>query len=181
MATSLSQQKSSLFLLSGIAMAICLFMFGTATEAFAQNSSSNYVPSGRVEDSGRGGLVQCGNKVNDPCTVEDIFNVFIIATNLLIGLVGLITIYAVFSAGFTMVTSSGNTEKTTAGKKQLTNALIGMLLVLLAFMLVNVIIYGLAGAKTGRDIFNPLDYIGLTSGSSPAPAPASNAPPANGP
>lgn len=151
---------------------ILFMMLFLPTPAAAQNNTAAQNTSG-YDDTGAVGLVQCGNKTNDPCTVEDIFNVFIIATNLMIGLVGLFTIYAIFQAGFTMTTSAGSAERLRTGKKQLVNAVIGMLLVMLAFLLVNVIVYVLIGAKGGPNILtDPLEYIGLTG-----PGPSSNDPP----
>jgi len=164
MVTKIQKPKLAWSVLGGLSLLTALFFFSIATVAFAQNTAP---PASNYDTTGKTGLVQCGNKASDPCTVEDIFNVFVIGTNLLIGVVGLITIFTIFRAGFAMVTSSGNTEGVTAGKKQLTNAIIGMLLVLLAFLLVNVIIYGLAGARPNANIFNPLQYIGLAPGAKP--------------
>lgn len=122
------------------------------------------------DKTGNNGLVQCGNQASNPCTVEDIFNIFIIATNLLVGLVGLFTIFAIVWAGSSMVWAAGNTEALTKAKKRLVNAIIGLVLVLLAFILINIVIYGVIGASGTNILSNPLQYIGLTSGSSAAPA-----------
>lgn len=142
---------------------VCCALFLLAAPAMAQDTqTNNNIPSGKE------GIVQCGNQSDDPCTVEDIFNVFIIATNLLIGLVSLFAIYGIFSAGFTMTTSGGSAERLSAGKKSLVNSVIGMLLVFLAFIIVNVIVYALVGARNDTNIFSdPLKYIRMRSDSTP--------------
>jgi len=143
--------------------------------ALAQ-STGNYDPTGKK------GLVQCGNATNDPCTVEDIFNIFIIGTNLLIGLVGLVTILAIAYSGYNMVFAAGNTEAITKAKKSLTNALIGFILVIIAFVFVDLILYGIIGIKgNSRGIFNPVEYItgGDASTPSKAPAPSNTSPDTN--
>lgn len=106
-------------------------------------------PANGYDTSGKGGLVQCGNKASDPCTVQDIFNVFAIATNLLIGMAGIIAIISIIWAGFSMVQAAGNQEGITAGKKRLGNSIIGLILVFLAFVIINTIL----GATLGIGVF----------------------------
>jgi len=147
--------------------------------------SSVFIPSAvnaADDPTGRTGLVQCGNKTNDPCTVEDIFNIFVIGTNLLIGAVGLVAILAIVYSGFSMVLAAGNTESITHAKKRLTNAIIGLILVLLAFILINLILYGILGVTgTKEGVFNPIEYITSGgSGAAPSNSPTNNAP-KNGP
>ncbi len=141
--------------------------------------SSVFLPSAihaADDPTGRTGLVQCGNKTDDPCTVEDIFNLFVIGTNLLIGAVGLVAILAIVYSGFSMVTAAGNTESITKAKKNLTSAIIGLVLVLLAFILINLILYGILGVTgTKEGVFNPLEYI-TSGGSSSTISPSNNAP-----
>ena len=137
--------------------------------------------TGSYDPTGKRGLVQCGNASNDPCTVEDVFNIFLIGTNLLIGVVGLVTMLAIAYSGYNMVFAAGNTEGITKAKKSLTNSLIGFVLVIIAFVFVNLILYGVIGIKgDSKGIFNPLEYItgGNSDTSNNVPAP-SNTPNTN--
>lgn len=70
----------------------------------------------------------------------------ITASGLIIGIieialaiVGLISVLFVIIGGFRYVTSGGNEEQTEAAKKTLTNAIIGIIIVILAFVVVRVI------------------------------------------
>lgn len=149
----------------GLSALALLGLLGTSLpNAQAQNANTNAGANvnagGGYDTTGRSGLVQCGNQASDPCTVEDFFNIFVIATNILIGLVGLVAIFAIVFSGYSMVIAAGNTEAITKAKKNLTNAIIGLVLVLLAFILINTILYLVLGVKGQQGgVFNPIDYI----------------------
>ncbi len=136
----------------------------TTTTKSTQATSGQ--PSSTVDNSGKSGLVPCGNTVDKPCTVEDIFNVFVIITNYLIGIAGLIAIISIVYAGFSMVMAAGRTEAIASGKKRLTNSVIGLILIMLAFVIINAILYGTLGLGVfgGQSILsNPADYINGTT------------------
>jgi type IV secretion system pilin len=141
-----------LILASGV-----VIYFAAAGRAAAQNTQT----AGKYDTTGKTGIVQCGNKTDDPCTVEDVFNIFIITTNLAVGAVGLIAIYGIVYSAFGMVRSDGNTESMTAAKKGFTNSLVGLGMVLLAFIFVNLVLYGLLGINPDKGILtNPAGFIG---------------------
>lgn len=60
-------------------------------------------------------------------------------------LVGLVSILFIIIGGFQFITSRGNEEQAEAGKKTLTNAIIGLVIVLLSYTIVIVIMNALAG------------------------------------
>jgi len=59
--------------------------------------------------------------------------------NFLLAVVGLITILFVIYGGFLYITSRGEEEQATAGKKTLTNAIIGLVIVILSYTVIAVI------------------------------------------
>lgn len=116
-----------------------------------------------TDKTGESGLVPCGNSVDNPCTIAHLFRGFIVLTNYLISLAGIVAVISIVYAGFRMVTSQGNETERGAAKKRLANAIIGMVLVFAAFLLVNALFSGSIniGIKDGAQaLTNPAAYIG---------------------
>jgi hypothetical protein len=112
--------------------------------------------------SGESGLVPCGNSVDKPCTIAHLFRGFVVMTNYLVSLAGIIAVISITYAGFRMVTSQGSETERGAAKKRLTNALIGMVLVFIAFVLVNSLFAGSLnlGIRDGaKALTDPAGYI----------------------
>jgi uncharacterized membrane protein len=65
--------------------------------------------------------------------------------NLLLGIVGILSIFFIIYGGFQYITSRGNEEQADSGKKTLTNAIMGLVIVLLSYVIVVVIINALKG------------------------------------
>ena len=108
------------------------------------------------------GLVPCGNNGQNPCTVIDIFTLVAQVTDWLIGIAGVYAVFKLIQAGFWMVVSAGNEEAITQRKKQIENALIGFVLVMFAFILVNtavnvILVNEIPGCKI--NLQKPLDYL----------------------
>jgi hypothetical protein len=130
---------------------------------FAQSPVNAATPTATATASydvtGASGVVQCGNTTDDPCTVEDIFNLIVIVTNLAIGLAGFIAVYSIVGAGFDLAIAGGNQEKLTAGKKRLTGAFFGLMIIFLAFIFINVILYGVLGLSIADVLKDPVKFI----------------------
>lgn len=74
------------------------------------------------------------------CTVDDFLRLFVNLANWgLAGLAG-ITVFFFVWGGFTLVISEGSAEKVTAGKQSILGAVIGMLIVLASYTLVNTLV-----------------------------------------
>lgn len=137
-----------------------------------------------------GGIVNCGNKgtvedknVSDACTVEDIFKFMGRLASILIALAGIVAVFFIVKSGLQMVLAAGDMGAITKARKGLTNAVIGFVLVMIAFLTVNTILKGSLslGLKSGADILtNPLQYIKGGSGGSGNSA-GNATPPANTP
>ncbi|MBX4205160.1 MAG: pilin [Candidatus Doudnabacteria bacterium] len=65
-----------------------------------------------------------------------------------LGLAGLIAVAMLIYGGFRYITSAGNEEMAKAGKKTITNALIGLVIIILSFVIINVVT-NLAFGTTG--------------------------------
>ena len=110
--------------LSTIVLALVLFALPVLT--FAQ---INNIP---VPNGGPGGNV---SNIND-------FIIYVI--NILLGIVGFVALLFLIIGGFRYITSAGNEESAGQAKKIITNAIIGIVIVILAFVIVRVIITSFA-------------------------------------
>lgn len=108
------------------------------------------------------GLVPCGGEGESPCKIEDAFIGVARVTNWLLRMAGLYAVYVLVSAGFWLVASQGDEEKITTHKKQATNAVLGFVMVIMAYMFVNTAtnLIFLQGVKECKiDWSRPLTYL----------------------
>lgn len=66
--------------------------------------------------------------------------------NLFLGFAGLIAVVYIIIGGFRYITSAGNDEAAESGKKTLTNAVIGLVIIIFSYVIVRVVIQTL-GAR----------------------------------
>mgnify|MGYP001615296277 CR=1 FL=1 len=102
------------------------------------------------------GIVPCGTSTTRPCTVCDFGILIINITNFLIKniaipLAGLMIIIG----GITIMIGSASEERVKAGKKILTNAIIGVIIVFVAWLFVDTVIKVLTGGWSGFANFGP--------------------------
>jgi len=114
------------------------------------------------------GLVPCGGPSDPgPCTIKDIFVIIARVTNILIGIAGIYAVYVIIGAGFWLITTMGNEEAITKNRKALTQAVVGFVLVMMAFMFintaVNIILIGSEDKQCKLDLRDPLNYLTIHS------------------
>lgn len=68
--------------------------------------------------------------------------------NVFLGIVGIILVGYLIYGGYTWMTAAGDTERVQAGKDTLTNAVIGIVVIFVAFVVAQFIINALIGATT---------------------------------
>lgn len=108
------------------------------------------------------GLVPCGGDNEKPCTVYDAFFGIGRVTNWLIMVAGVFAVYQIVNAGFWLIVTMGNEENITKYKKGISSAVIGFVLVMMAYLLVNTAvnyILTLGNANYRVDLTNPFGYI----------------------
>ena len=71
---------------------------------------------------------------------------FFAVQNILLPVVGIIAVLFIIIGGFQLITARGNEEQAEAGKKTLTNAIIGLSIVILSYVIVVVVINALKGS-----------------------------------
>lgn len=90
------------------------------------------------------GLVPCG--YDEPCTTADVAGFVNGLISFLISLLGIIATIALVYAGILLVTSGGDTGAATRAKNLLTNVVIGIILILAAWLIVDTIMRALTGS-----------------------------------
>lgn len=90
------------------------------------------------------GLVPCGGYIDaagtqrePPCDLQLMLVLVARCTNFLIVTAGVYAVYKIIFAGFNLVVSMGEEEKITKNKGQITDAVVGFVLVMLAYILIN--------------------------------------------
>lgn len=101
-------------------------------------------------------LVPCGRSdqagtAEESCNLEHLIILIIRMINYLTSIAAIVAMYFVVIGGFDMIIALGNPEKIEHGKETLSHAVIGFVLVILAFVFVNLAVNGLFGVKDGRD------------------------------
>jgi len=130
------------------------------------------------------GLVPCGGEDEDPCTFCDLLILFQNVLKFALVIVFLIVIVFIVYGGFRWIFSGGNEANIKAGMKIITNAIIGLMIVLCAWLIVNTVFW-LIAQMGGKE-----EYTGswwhlecpdiLKNGVAPAEAPTELLEPNNG-
>ncbi len=82
----------------------------------------------------------CNSLNGENCaTVTSATGIIIVVLNWLLAVAGLIAVFFLVLGGFRYITSNGNEENSEKGKKTIINALIGLAVVILAYVAVTVI------------------------------------------
>lgn len=122
--------------MKGLLLALTLCIVFLPSLANAQGDVSIYNPDEEY------GLVPCGSPGQEPCTTE---HVVAFANNLitwLISILGIIAVIALMITGFKLVTSAGDTDAWTKAKEMFTNIVIGIIIILAAWLVVDTILKG---------------------------------------
>ncbi len=100
------------------------------------------------------GLIPCGYGDN-PCDTADVANFVNGLISFLIQMLGVIAVIVMVYAGFQLVTSGGDEGKWTKAKELFTNVVIGIVIILAAWLIVDTIMEALTGQ--GLDVWGRLN------------------------
>lgn len=89
------------------------------------------------------GIVPCGPQQNQPCELKDLFGLLVAIYNFLLGMAGLVAFAFLIYGGVRMFLYSVDEENLAAGKKTVVEALIGLAIVAMAYLLVNTLLTAL--------------------------------------
>ncbi|MEI6627273.1 MAG: pilin [bacterium] len=111
------------------------------TQTTKPTTASPYLLSGLGE-----ACFKCGN-----CTLCDMIGLIIGITNLIVYLSGVLAVIGFIWAGFIMITSYGNEARIKWAKEMMVAVVIGLFIVLLAWVIVNTIMTILAGGSANKN------------------------------
>lgn len=100
-------------------------------------------------------LVNCGPNGGgtEPCTITDFFQLFVNIFNYLLGMGAIVAFIFLIYGGIRMFLYSIDESNLAAGKKTIVEALIGLAIILLAYVLINTLLVAL-GVTKPQDYFN---------------------------
>ena len=116
-------------------------------------------PISDEEDSGVGGFIPCEGSGCSFCDFAVLGNNIL---NWLIGILMVVFAIIVTAAGFGLVTSAGNPEAKTKAKQRMTNAIIGLLIVLAAWLIIDTLMRAVLRGGEGEVGSTPWSTIECT-------------------
>ena len=86
------------------------------------------------------------------CSLDNILQLFVNVTTLILGVIGSLVLLMFVYGGFLWVTSRGEAKRVEKGKDVITQAVIGFAIVVLSYSMINFLIAALAGDKPGATL-----------------------------
>lgn len=108
------------------------------------NICSDPKPANAAEDP-------CDCRREGKCSLDDALQVFVNVMTLILGIIGSLILLIFFWGGFTWVTSYGHANKIEAGKQAMSNAIIGLAIVLGSYVLLNFVIATITASDLSQD------------------------------
>lgn len=131
-----ARMKKFIKKVSAIPLVVTTYILASATVAFAQEEGS--APTGTL-----GNLQTVGRAAFGPGAVAQDRTLPLIVATLIrqaLGLMGVLLVVIIIYAGFLWMTAGGNDEKVTKAKKWLTNAVIGVVIIFLAYAITTFVV-----------------------------------------
>ncbi|MBR3414876.1 hypothetical protein IKG73_02565 [Candidatus Saccharibacteria bacterium] len=135
-------------MIAGVAIAIA-GMFAVSAPAIAATCPTGTQHAGEEMPS----IAQC-NMPKDDTTVQtdNLWNTVQTIINWVLAVLGLVTVVMIIIGGFTYLTSQGDPGKTKKGRDTILYGVIGLIIALLAFAIVNFVLTNVfGGSSTGSD------------------------------
>lgn len=113
------------------------------------------------------GIVNCGTRGSgyvdgqpaEPCTFKHLFELVYYVVNTLISLAGLVAIFYVVWGGAQMLLSAGAPDKVQAAKQTIWNAILGLVLVLMAYLIVSFVVGLILPNASGNPLRAIINFI----------------------
>ena len=98
-------------------------------------------------------LVNCKGTVASPCDIPKLLETIRLVINFLLSWAWLISILFIVYSGIRMVLAGGNEERLSTAKTSLNHAIVGFVIILVSFILINTVIGILTGGGNIIDAF----------------------------
>lgn len=103
-------------------------------------------------------LVQCGGPTQDPCTLCDLLELAQRVLHFATQMAFLIVVVFIVYGGFRWIFSMGKEENIRGGQEVITNAIIGLTIILCAWLIVNTVFWFIVQAGVSGDYYNGTWY-----------------------
>ncbi len=103
---------------------------------------------------GDSGLVKCGPQQDKLCELKDLFDLLVGIYNFLLGTAGIVAFGLLIWGGIQMILFSVDEEKMKSGKATVMQALIGLSIILLAYIIVNTLLMAIGVTSGASQYFN---------------------------
>jgi hypothetical protein len=94
----------------------------------------------------------CDCRREGKCTVNDMVQIFVNVTVLILGISGSVVLLMFVWGGFTWIRSAGNQDLVRQGRETMEHAVIGFAIILLAYSAINFLIASLAGDEPSNSL-----------------------------
>lgn len=118
------------------------------------------IPTANAQNNS--GIVKCGpeNQQGTMCELKDLFELFIGIYNFLLGMAGIVAFAFLIYGGVQMLLYSVEEEHVKQGKSTVTQALIGLTIILIAYVVVNTLLTALGVADGPEGFFSGAEFLG---------------------
>lgn len=103
------------------------------------------------------GVDPCDCRREGRCDLDDIMQIFVNVSILILGVSGSLVLLMFIYGGFLWVTSRGDAKRIEKGKETVTQAVIGFAIILLSYSIINFVISALAGDQPSGTIEETID------------------------
>lgn len=131
--------------LKGVLLAGVMTMAGVLGLALPEKVMAVTCPEGSLRPSANS-IAECNiDPANDTGSLMETVTTII---NVILGVVGVVAVVMIIIGGISFVTSQGDAAKVTRAKNTVLYGVVGLVIALLAFMIVNFVLSGVFGTKS---------------------------------
>ena len=135
-------KQALLGVLAVASLSVSLFTTGTAFAAVS-------CPSGTLQ-AGQSKPTYAECNIDSKATANDLLNTVKNVINVILGVLGVVAVIVIILGGFTFITSQGDAGKVMKGRNTILWGVVGLVVALLAFVIVNFVLDNIVGGTGGN-------------------------------
>lgn len=130
-----------------VLVAMIMAVLGIACPAYAGNC-----PAGSRNATYTNSVAECNMETTGNNSASGVTNTLNIVVNVALGILGLVTVIMIIVGGYMYVTSSGDMSKVTKAKNTIMYGIVGLIIALLAWAIVNFVLANVfSGSSSGQE------------------------------